>query len=68
MNRGPFTQIALGVLMMLAAIALAFMMVMRVIEPTLGLSFAAFALTVTGLLLGVVGVIQHVQIRRDGEE
>lgn len=48
MMRSPRGQIASAVVMMVVAVVLAFLMVLRLIEPTLGLCFASYILSVGG--------------------
>ncbi|GAB4309703.1 MAG: hypothetical protein Kow0097_10970 [Candidatus Bipolaricaulota bacterium] len=60
---GPLGQIVIGLVMMVAAVVLAFLMVMRLIEPTLGLCFAAFILSVGGILVGMIGVAGYLRPR-----
>lgn len=58
---GPRGQIVIGVGMMVVAVVLAFLMVMRIIEASLGLCFGAFALSVGGTLVGMIGVSQYIR-------
>lgn len=64
MSLGPLGQIVLAIVMMVAAVALAFLMVMRLINPTLFLCLAAFGLSVSGLILGFIGVAQYARPKR----
>ncbi len=68
MRGSPLAQILVAVGMMAASIVLAFLMVMRLIEPTLGLCFATFFLTLAGFILGIIGMVQYIRPRRgDGD-
>jgi len=68
--KGPLGQILIGVVLMLVSIALAFLMVLKLIPSTFALNFLAFGLSVVGLGIGLVGVSQYVhpdRRRRDRE-
>ncbi len=67
MMRSPRGQIASAVVMMVVAVVLAFLMVLRLIEPTLGLCFASFILSVGGILLGMIGLSHYVRPRDGGK-
>lgn len=68
MSGSPLAQILVAIGMMVSSIALSFVMVMRIIEPTLGLCFATFTLTFVGFILGIIGITQYVRPRRrDGD-
>lgn len=55
----PLGLIALGVLLMLFSFFAIFAMVLRLVEPGFALSFLAYALSIIGLLLGLLGVISY---------
>lgn len=54
--------LSLGLLM--AGVALAFLMAIRLLQPSFILSFLAYAASLTGLALGIAAVIQHGGFRR----
>ncbi len=64
MSGSPLGQILVAIGMMVGAIVLAFLMVMRIIEPTLGLCFATFTLTLVGFILGIIGMVQYIRPHR----
>ena len=53
-------MIVIGFFLVLLGAALPFLMVLGVIESTLFLNFLAFASSVAGIFLGVVGMATHV--------
>ncbi len=53
-----------GACVMAAALALLLAMVVRAIEPGLGLSFAAYAALFAGLLLAFAGIVRVARRRR----
>ncbi|QAA77145.1 MAG: hypothetical protein BIP78_1379 [Candidatus Bipolaricaulis sibiricus] len=63
MSLGPLAQILVAVLMMVGSVVLAFLMVMRILQPTLGLCFATFFLTLAGFIIGIIGMVQYIRPR-----
>lgn len=63
MNK-PWKLIAIGVGLMVIGIALPFLMVIRLLESTLFLSFLAHGCSMVGLITGFVGVAQYFRSRR----
>lgn len=63
MSLGPLAQILVAILMMVGSVVLAFLMVMRILQPTLGLCFATFFLTLTGFIIGIIGMVQYIRPR-----
>ncbi len=55
----PYLMIAIGFMLVGAGFLLPFLMVLRVVEPALVLSFAAHFSSLTGLLLTVYGLFQR---------
>lgn len=55
----PLLFIALGVLLMLVSFLTIFGMVLRLVEPGFLLSFVAYALSIIGLLIGLLGVVSY---------
>jgi hypothetical protein len=68
MISGPLGQILVGIGMMLAAAVLAFLMTMRLIEPSIGLGFVSFILSLGGIVLGTIGLSLYVRAKRDDED
>lgn len=64
MSLGSVGQIVFAFLLMVAAVVLAFLMVLRILEPSLSLSFLSFFLTLGGLILGFLGLVVYVRERR----
>lgn len=63
MNK-PWKLIAIGVGLMVVGIALPFLMVIRLLESTLFLSFLAHGCSMVGLITGFVGVAQYFRSRK----
>ena len=57
-------MILVGVGMMLVSIILPFLMVMQILKSTFFLNFLAYGLSVAGILLGFIGMVSLVKIRR----
>lgn len=55
MTARPGPLLFLGVAAMTAAVLLAFLMVLRVLAPSLALGFLSFTLSVGGLIVGLIG-------------
>jgi hypothetical protein len=58
------STIIIGFLLVMLGFAIPFLMVMRVIEPGLFLSFFSFAASTIGLFLGVIGAAMYVRDHR----
>jgi hypothetical protein len=56
--------VLLGAAIMLGGLALLMAMVVRVIEPGLGLSLFAYATAMTGMVVGLAGAVRHAADRR----
>ena len=67
MRERPWLLILIGASGLFAGAALPFLMVLRILTPTLGLNFLAFACQVGGLFLGLIGLTHYVRPSgRDG--
>jgi hypothetical protein len=65
MNRFSGKQIlAAGFVLVLFGMVVPWLMVLRIIQPTFLLSFVAFGASFLGLMFGLIGVSQIVQLRR----
>ncbi len=53
-----------GVVLLLVGAILPFVMVIRLVTPTLLLSFISYACSTAGLITGFIGIAQHVRVRR----
>lgn len=64
-NKRARNMIILAILMLLFGAAMPFAMIIQMVESTFFLNFAAFAVSVSGLFLGVLGVASYVgDVRR----
>jgi hypothetical protein len=63
----PNRLLLVGFVLLLAGAVLPFLMVVRALEPSLFLSFASYASTVAGLILGLYGaaMIEYERRRRE---
>lgn len=62
----PFRLVILGFVLLLIGFLLPFFMVLRVLESTLLLNFVAYLSSLFGLFIGLVGLVQYGQSRRQG--
>ena len=53
-----------GFVLLLIGVILPFVMVIRLVTPTLFLSFISYASSTAGLVIGFIGIGQHVRVRR----
>lgn len=60
MEYSPLKLIGIGSLLVLAGFVLPFLMVMRLIQPTLLLSFLSHGMSVAGLFMGFIGAAMYV--------
>jgi membrane protein implicated in regulation of membrane protease activity len=60
----PWKMIALGGAMMLVSMVLPWLMVMQILRSTFFLNFLAYGLSVAGMLIGFIGMVSIVKIRR----
>ena len=61
----PWMMIGIGFVLVLFGAVAPFLMVMKILPSTFFLNFLAYAASVTGLILGVVGSLMYVRGRRD---
>ena len=60
----PLRLILLGLVMVLAGVIIPLLMVTRVLEPTLFLSFFSYISSVMGVLIGLIGAALYARIHR----
>ena len=60
----PWKMILLGGVMMLVSMMLPWLMVLQIVRSTFFLNFLAYGLSVAGLLIGFIGMVSVVKIRR----
>ncbi len=61
-------MILLGGAMMVVSIILPFLMVMQLLRSTFFLNFLAYGLSVVGIMIGFIGMVTLVKIRRDKDK
>lgn len=61
-------MILVGVGMMLVSIILPLLMIVQVIRSTFFLNFLAYGLSVAGIMIGFIGLVTVVKIRRDKDK
>jgi hypothetical protein len=66
-NRNFFITIAVGFVLVVAAAVLSFLMVQQILKSTLLLNFFTFAISVSGLFLGVIGGSMYVKSHRKND-
>jgi len=60
--------IVFGFLLLLTGAVLPFVMILRLIEPTLLLNFVAAASSIGGMLVGFIGIVQYDRSRRQDRD
>lgn len=60
----PWKMILVGGGMMLVSVILPFLMVMQILRSTFFLNFLAYGLSVAGILIGFIGMVSYVKIKR----
>jgi membrane protein implicated in regulation of membrane protease activity len=60
----PWKMIVLGGLMMLVSMILPWLMVLQILRSTFFLNFLAYGLSVAGMMIGFIGMVSMVKIRR----
>ncbi|MBW6466142.1 MAG: hypothetical protein K0B06_06535 [Brevefilum sp.] len=60
----PWKMIALGGAMMLVSMVLPWLMVLQILRSTFFLNFLAYGLSVAGMLIGFIGMVSLVKIKR----
>ncbi len=68
MRDRPWILILMGAAGLLAGMVLPFLMVLRILTSTFALNFLAFASSVGGLFLGMVGLMDYVRSSRRGPD
>jgi Sec-independent protein secretion pathway component TatC len=63
-RRSALKLILIGLLLILFGVVLAFLMVVKVVEPTFFLNFLSYTASTSGLILGFIGVSQYMRFRR----
>ena len=58
----------LGFIMLVVGFVLPFVMVLRIVEPTLFLNFFAYLVSLFGLIIGFVGVVQYGTLHRKDKD
>ncbi len=61
---GPRSIILLGFALVLLGVILPFLMVMKVLQPSFLLAFISYAVSLGGLILGIIGAATYVRERR----
>ncbi|MBI5653363.1 MAG: hypothetical protein HZC40_23395 [Chloroflexi bacterium] len=61
---GPANLMILGFILLVIGFILPFVMVLRIVEPTIALNFIAYISSVMGLAIGLLGIASHVQSRK----
>ncbi|MCS7216630.1 MAG: hypothetical protein N2507_02625 [Candidatus Bipolaricaulota bacterium] len=61
MRDRPWILITLGVLGLITGVVLPFLMVLRILASTFALNFLAFAASLGGLFLGMLGLAEYVR-------
>jgi hypothetical protein len=58
----------LGFILLVIGFLLPFLMVLRLLEPTLLLNFIAYFASLFGLIIGVIGLVTYTQVRKKGKD
>jgi len=61
-------MIVVGGAMMVVSIILPFLMVMQLLRSTFFLNFLAYGLSVAGILIGFIGMVTLVRVRRNKDK
>ena len=64
----PWKMIVVGAGMTLTSVILPFLMIMQILRSTFFLNFLAYGLSVAGLLIGFIGMVSIVKIRRNRDK
>lgn len=64
----PLGMIILALFLLLAGVALPFLMVIQVLESTFFLNFFAYLVSLGGLILGIIGVVLYFPLEQDDNE
>ncbi len=68
MHASPLKLILFGFLLLLMGVLLPFLMVLRILEPTLLLGFASYLSSLAGLVIGLVGLALYSRSERRRKE
>ncbi len=60
----PWKMIVVGGVMMLVSVILPLLMVLQILQSTFFWNFLAYGLSVAGLLIGYIGMVSMIKIRR----
>jgi len=60
----PFQLVLLGFVLLVIGFILPFLMVLQLLESTLLLNFVAYLASLFGLIIGLIGIVTHVQARK----
>ncbi|MCD6284407.1 MAG: hypothetical protein J7M39_00665 [Anaerolineae bacterium] len=63
--QSPRKLIVIGLVLVLLGFILPVLMVIDVLEATLLLSFFAYGASISGLLLGLIGIVQITRLRKN---
>jgi len=58
----------IGFIFVLLGVVLPFLMVIQVFESTIWLNFVAYAFSISGMFMGVIGTVSFVKERKDKEK
>ena len=61
---GPVAYMIVGGILLVVGVVVPFLMVIRVLSSTFVLNFLSFGISVTGLVLGLLGVFSYVRLHR----
>jgi hypothetical protein len=64
MRTDPRALIVIGLVLVVLGFVMPFLMVLRIIEPSLALSFVSHAASVSGLFLGIIGSAMYIRIHK----
>jgi len=67
-NREVVIMVAVGFVLVVAGAVLPFLMVQQILKSTLFLNFFSFAISVSGLFLGVIGGAMYVNNYRKNDK
>ena len=60
----PRSLLSLGLILMLLGVILPFLMIIHVLESTFFLNFFSWGASVSGMLLGIIGVAMWVRVNK----
>jgi membrane associated rhomboid family serine protease len=64
----PLRLIWLGLILLVVGFLLPFLMVLRILEPTLLLNFVAYFASLFGLIIGLIGIVTYTQVRKKDKD